>query len=69
VQVPVLLLADPRDTLVPVETARRLARDLPDARLQLVEGSGHHLPRRAPDAVADAIVAFLTAAEAVGSPG
>ena len=63
VQAPVLLLADPRDTLVPVETARRLARDLPDARLQLVQGAGHHLPRRAPDAVADAIVAFLAAAE------
>jgi pimeloyl-ACP methyl ester carboxylesterase len=46
------------DTLVPVDTARRLARDLPDARLQLVQGAGHHLPRRAPDAVADAMVAF-----------
>jgi len=69
VQVPVLLLADPRDTLVPVDTARRIARALPDARLQLVQGAGHHLPRRAPDAVADAIVAFLTAAEAAGSPG
>jgi len=63
VQAPVLLLADPRDTLVPVGTARRLARTLPDAHLQLVQGTGHHLPRRAPDAVADAIAAFLAAAE------
>ena len=63
VQAPVLLLADPRDTLVPVDTARRLARALPYARLQLIDGAGHHLPRRAPDAVADAIVAFLAAAE------
>jgi pimeloyl-ACP methyl ester carboxylesterase len=63
VQAPVLVLADPRDTLVPVETARRLARDLPDARLQLVQGAGHHLPRRAPDAVANAMVAFLAATE------
>jgi pimeloyl-ACP methyl ester carboxylesterase len=46
VQVPVLLLADPGDTLVPVDTARRIARALPDARLQLVEGAGYHLPRR-----------------------
>jgi pimeloyl-ACP methyl ester carboxylesterase len=69
VQAPVLLLADPRDALVPVETARRLARALPDARLQLIEGAGHHLPRRAPDAVADAIVAFLAAIEDTGSPG
>ena len=67
VQAPVLVLADPSDTLVPLDTARRLARALPDARLQLVEGAGHHLPRRAPDAVADAIVAFLAAAEDPGS--
>jgi pimeloyl-ACP methyl ester carboxylesterase len=63
VQAPVLLLADPRDTLVPLDTARRLAHALPDARLQLVQGAGHHLPRRAPDAVADAMAAFLTATE------
>jgi pimeloyl-ACP methyl ester carboxylesterase len=62
VRAPVLVLADPRDTVVPFETARRLARALPDARLQLVEGTGHHLPRRAPQAVADAIAAFLAAA-------
>jgi len=63
VQAPVLLLSDPRDTLVPLDTARRLARALPDARLQLIDGAGHHLPRRAPDAVADAMLAFLAAAE------
>jgi pimeloyl-ACP methyl ester carboxylesterase/uncharacterized membrane protein YbhN (UPF0104 family) len=63
VQAPVLLLADPRDSLVPFDTARRLARALPDARLQLIGGAGHHLPRRAPDAVADAMAAFLAATE------
>jgi len=69
VQPPVLLLADPRDALVPVDTGRRLARALPDARLQLVPGAGHHLPRRAPDAVADAVAAFLAAVEDPASPG
>src|ERR1700677_3552630 len=63
VQAPVLLLADPRDTLVPVGTARRLARALPDACLLLVQDTGHHLPRRAPDTVAAAIAAFLAATE------
>src|SRR5207302_5333723 len=63
VQAPVLILADPQDTVVPVDTARRLVRALPDARLQLVAGAGHHLPRRAPAVVADAIVAFLAAAQ------
>jgi pimeloyl-ACP methyl ester carboxylesterase/uncharacterized membrane protein YbhN (UPF0104 family) len=64
VQVPVLVLADPRDTLVPVETARCLARSLPDARLQLINRAGHHLPRRASGAVADAISTFLAAMDA-----
>jgi pimeloyl-ACP methyl ester carboxylesterase len=68
VRAPVLLLADPDDTLVPAGTARRLAQALPDAQLQLVEGAGHHLPRRAADVVAEAIAAFLAAAETAGSP-
>jgi pimeloyl-ACP methyl ester carboxylesterase len=63
VQAPVLLLADPQDHVVPVDTARRLAQALPDARLHLIQGAGHHLPRRAPVAVADAIVAFLATVE------
>ena len=68
VRAPVLVLADPKDTVVPFETARRLARTLPDARLQLVDGAGHHLPRRAPEAVADAIAAFLAAAQITDVP-
>jgi pimeloyl-ACP methyl ester carboxylesterase len=63
VRAPVLVLADPQDSVVPFETARRLARALPHARLQLVEGAGHHLPRRAPAVVADAIAAFLATAD------
>ncbi len=68
VQAPVLVLADPQDTVVPVDTARWLARALPDARLQLVEGAGHHLPRRAPAVVADAIVAFLATTQITDVP-
>jgi pimeloyl-ACP methyl ester carboxylesterase len=68
VRAPVLVLADPNDKVVPFDTARRLARALPDARLQLVEGAGHHLPRRAPAAVADAIVACLATARITDVP-
>ena len=50
-------------------TARRLVQILPDARLQLVQGAGHHLPRRAPDVVADAIVTFLATVDERNSPG
>jgi pimeloyl-ACP methyl ester carboxylesterase len=59
--VPVLLLADPADQIVPIMTAHRLAAELPDARLHLVEHAGHHLPRRAPGAVAEATTGFLAA--------
>jgi len=64
VRAPVLLLADRHDTLIPVSTARRLAEALPDARLQLVDGPGHHLPMRAAGLVADAVTSFLAAVDA-----
>jgi pimeloyl-ACP methyl ester carboxylesterase/uncharacterized membrane protein YbhN (UPF0104 family) len=59
--VPVLLLADPADQIVPIMTAHRLTSELPDARLRLVAHAGHDLPRRAPGAVAEAIAEFLAA--------
>ena len=59
--VPVLLLADPADQIVPIMTAQRLASELPNARLRLVTHASHHLPRRAPAAVAEAIAGFLAA--------
>ncbi len=57
--VPVLLLADPADQIVPIMTAQRLAGELPHARLRLISDAGHHLPRRAPAAVAEAIAGFV----------
>ena len=60
---PVLLLADPRDTLIPVRATHQLAASLPDARVELVEQIGHHLPRRGAQHVAAAVVAFLEAVD------
>jgi uncharacterized membrane protein YbhN (UPF0104 family) len=57
--VPVLLLADPADQIVPIMTAQRLASELPRARLRLISDAGHHLPRRAPGAVVEAIADFV----------
>jgi uncharacterized protein (TIRG00374 family) len=59
--VPVLLLADPADQIVPIMTAQRLAGELPQARLRLISDAGHHLPRRAPGAVTEAIAGFTAA--------
>ena len=39
----------------------------PEARLQLVEDAGHHLPRRASAAVADAVTAFVAAVDSSSS--
>jgi pimeloyl-ACP methyl ester carboxylesterase len=64
IRAPVLLLADPRDKVVPAQTARRLEQSLPEARLQLIRGSGHDLPRRAPGRVANAITGFLASLDA-----
>lgn len=58
---PVLLIADPDDTLVPVGTTHQLAAALPDAHVQLLTQIGHHLPRRGAPQIATAIIDFLAA--------
>lgn len=64
VRVPVLVIADAADRVVPVKTSHRLAALLPNSSLLLVKGAGHHLPRRAPRVVADAIASFLAEIDA-----
>jgi pimeloyl-ACP methyl ester carboxylesterase len=59
VRIPALIVADPRDPLVPMRTAVALSQALPDARLRRIDRAGHHLPLRAPEEVAGEIVAFL----------
>jgi uncharacterized protein (TIRG00374 family) len=68
ISVPVLLLADPADQIVPIMTAQRLVSELPDARLRLISDAGHHLPRRAPGAVVKAITEFLAAYDDTRQP-
>ena len=65
---PVLLLADPDDTLIPVRTTHQLAAMLPDARVQLLSQVGHHLPRRAAADIAAAVVQFLAALDSRPAP-
>ena len=65
---PVLLLADPRDTLIPVRTTHQLAAVLPDARVQLLNQIGHHLPRRGAPEIAAAVVQFLAALDSRPTP-
>jgi pimeloyl-ACP methyl ester carboxylesterase len=64
---PVLLVADPHDMIVPVRSTRRLATALPDARVQMLDGPGHHLPLRAAPRIAAAIAEFLGTLDSRGA--
>lgn len=59
VQVPVLLIHGDRDIGVPVDSARRAAELLPDARLLVVSGAGHWVQRDRPAEVVPAVLQFL----------
>lgn len=56
---PVLMLAGSQDRMTPPRAAKTLQAHLPNARLLVIEGSGHALMAERPDAVLDALIAFL----------
>jgi haloalkane dehalogenase len=57
--VPVSLLWGADDPFAPVATAHRLARELPGAEMQVLDGVGHFLFDDAPAETASAVVAWL----------
>jgi pimeloyl-ACP methyl ester carboxylesterase len=59
VTVPTLLLWGSRDTVANPALAERFARDIPDARVQVIEGAGHAPMTEMPEETAAAILAFL----------
>jgi pimeloyl-ACP methyl ester carboxylesterase len=63
-KLPVEILVGDSDKLTPARHSRRLAEALPDARLHLVERSGHMLTQERPRLVADAIERLLAEATA-----
>ena len=66
---PVLLIADPDDTLIPVGTTHQLAAALPGTPVrQPLSGIGHHLPRRGAAYTAAAITGFLTSLDSLAVP-
>ena len=56
---PVLIIAGGKDAMTPPRAARALLAKLGDARSVIVEGSGHDLMSEQPDAVLDALIAFI----------
>jgi pimeloyl-ACP methyl ester carboxylesterase len=59
VQCPVLLILGKRDVMTPPRSAQALQEKLSDARVEVVEISGHSLMAEAPDATLDALIRFL----------
>lgn len=56
--VPILIVAGSRDRMIPPKAAKALAACLPNARLEMIEGSGHALMAEKPDAVLAALRRF-----------
>ncbi len=59
IDVPTLVVRGDRDTFVPPEYAQTFAAELPDARLEVVEGAAHLLPMERPEELARLVRAFL----------
>jgi pimeloyl-ACP methyl ester carboxylesterase len=56
---PVLMIAGSRDQMTPPKAAKGIAEKLSNVRSVNIEGSGHDLMAEQPDAVLDALIAFL----------
>jgi len=54
-----LVVSAERDPLCPPGAGEALAAAIPDARLEVVEGSGHHIPLERPEALSALILRFL----------
>ena len=59
VQCPALFLIARRDAMTPARSAQAFAQSVKGARMVMIEGSGHNMMGEQPDAVLDALVAFL----------
>jgi len=62
IRVPTLIVHGDLDPLIPVQNGRMLAERIPDARLAILEGSGHMPMWEAPEALLLTVRSFLTPA-------
>jgi len=60
VKCPVLFVLGKRDVMTPARAGAALAQKLPNAKVQVVELSGHSLMAEAPDATLDVLVGFFS---------
>jgi pimeloyl-ACP methyl ester carboxylesterase len=60
VKCPVLFVLGERDSMMPPRTAQTLQEKIAGCRTVIVPGAGHTLEAEAPDAVLDALIAFIS---------
>lgn len=56
---PALVIAGNRDLMTPAKSAQALAGQLPNASVTVLDGAGHDIMSEQPDALLDALIAFL----------
>lgn len=66
IEVPALVVVGDRDPVVPVAQAVALARQLPNARLFVVPGSGHEVPAKRPGLFTEGLTSFYRAVDTGG---
>jgi pimeloyl-ACP methyl ester carboxylesterase len=59
VRCPTLFVLGSRDMMTPPRSAKDLRAAIPDARTVILDGAGHALMAERPDAVLDALIAFV----------
>jgi pimeloyl-ACP methyl ester carboxylesterase len=59
VTAPTLVVAGAQDTLVPLAHAETYAAEIPNARLEVIEGAAHWLPLEKPEELAALVRAFV----------
>lgn len=69
VRAPTVIIADPRDKMIPIGTARALHRRVAGSTLVLADEGGHHLPRRNPGLVAEQISHVIDSTRRNPMPG
>jgi len=62
VQIPTLVVWGRQDAIVPLNCGEIYARELPNARLHVIDNCGHSPQNERPDAFLQAVIPFLTAA-------
>jgi pimeloyl-ACP methyl ester carboxylesterase len=68
IKVPTLIVHGRHDRLIPVENAELMAGQMPQAKLEILEGSGHLYPTEQPR-IDEMIAAFMADSEGSDAPG